>query len=147
MIYRTAKRLSPRWAKRFFHTIQGLLNRRRSATDIFAELCSTGRWGDQDEFYSWVGTGDDGVTSPYLFAIYNEVERLGMSGKRFVDLGCGDFRVGSKLASCARSYFGADIVPVLIEHFNEVHEGGHISFCCINVIDDPLPEGDLCFVR
>lgn len=87
------------------------------------------------------------MADPYLLAVRNEVECLGMSGMHFVDLGCGDFRMGFRIAPLAGSYLGVDIVPALIEHLTGEFGRDHISFRCINIIDDPLPEGDICFVR
>jgi hypothetical protein len=125
----------------------GVLNRRRNTADVFADIYRTGRWGGEGEMHSGAGSVHEGIIRQYVFAVRDEIERLGMSGKCFVDIGCGDFRVGSRVASFAGSYIGVDVVPALIKHLSEVHRSERTSFRCINAIDDPLPEGDVCFVR
>jgi SAM-dependent methyltransferase len=65
-----------------------------------------------------------------------------------VDLGCGDFRVGRRI--CEGSgvrYIGVDIVPDLIAHNQSKFAVNGVAFKCANVIEDELPNGDLCLIR
>jgi SAM-dependent methyltransferase len=128
--------------------VRGLQNRRRNTSDVFAAVYSSGTWsGGGREYNSGPGTELRQVTSPYLSVVQKEIGHFEMSGKRFVDLGCGDFRIGSELASLAGSYVGVDIVPALVDSLNRKYGNERVSFLCANIIDDPLPEGDICFVR
>jgi SAM-dependent methyltransferase len=64
-----------------------------------------------------------------------------------VDLGCGDFRVGRLLcAQCDLQDVGADVIPDLIA-YNQSRFGGPQEFRCANLIDDELPDGELCLIR
>lgn len=65
----------------------------------------------------------------------------------FVDLGCGDFTVGSKLLPFCSNYIGVDIVEPLIKYNKETHGNATTSFLHLDIINDELPNGDVCFVR
>jgi SAM-dependent methyltransferase len=64
-----------------------------------------------------------------------------------VDLGCGDFRIGARLAPLVENYVGVDIVPDLIDRNRREYGSARASFACLDIVDDPLPGGDLCLVR
>jgi hypothetical protein len=78
------------------------------------------------------------------------------SSKEFVivDLGCGDFAIGSQLLKSLDGvrYIGCDIVPELIDH-NQYRYGtprygvGTIEFQTVDMVHDLLPDGDVCLVR
>ena len=42
---------------------------------------------------------------------------------------------------------GVDIVPDLIEHNRANHGSERASFVCLDIVDGPLPAGDLCLLR
>jgi hypothetical protein len=68
-------------------------------------------------------------------------------GLTFVDLGCGDFRVGKQLLPLCSSYIGIDIVKPLI-HRNQTTYGKVLTqFMHLDIVEDELPNGDVCFVR
>jgi hypothetical protein len=108
-IRRIADQLLPSFTKRFLFTLRGRINQSRSTSDIFSQIYSTGRWGGDGKFDSGTGTADESVVDPYVVTVRSEIEKLGLSGARFVDLGCGDFRVGRKIATLSGSYTGVDI--------------------------------------
>jgi hypothetical protein len=64
-----------------------------------------------------------------------------------VDLGCGDFRVAAKFVSGAFHYTGCDVVFSLVKHLNETRKNETTEFRCVNVVEDELPDGDLCLIR
>jgi len=78
------------------------------------------------------------------------------SSKEFVivDLGCGDFAIGSQLLKSLDGvrYIGCDIVPELID-YNQYRYGtprygvGTIEFQTVDIVHDLLPDGDVCLVR
>jgi SAM-dependent methyltransferase len=72
---------------------------------------------------------------------------LGACGAVAVDLGCGDFRVGRHLAGQFHRYIGVDIVAPLIARNQREYGSDSVSFVHANLIDDELPNGDICFVR
>jgi len=64
-----------------------------------------------------------------------------------VDLGCGDFRIGSEIAACGVNYVGIDIVPDLVSHLRNQFEDQRVNFECLDATVDSLPVGDLVLVR
>jgi hypothetical protein len=65
-----------------------------------------------------------------------------------VDLGCGDFRIGQRICSAISvNYVGVDIVSELIAYNQSRFGSESVSFKCANIIDDELPNGELCLIR
>jgi hypothetical protein len=71
----------------------------------------------------------------------------GFYGLTFVDLGCGDFRVGNEMLPLCRRYIGVDIVEAVIKRNTELHGNATTQFLKSNIIDDSLPDGDVCTIR
>lgn len=112
---------------------------------IFSYVYEDNIWGgDKGDFYSGPGS-DDIVTKSYIDLINNFIKERGV--KKVVDLGCGDFRVGSQIHKEEIEYTGVDIVPALIERNNKTFGKLNVRFSCINAVDENLPQGDLCLIR
>jgi hypothetical protein len=62
-----------------------------------------------------------------------------------VDLGCGDYRVGSGLR--IPRYHGVDVVQTLIDRNQADYGSETVSFQCLNVIEDRPPMADLALIR
>lgn len=146
-LYRLAQNLAPNWAKGLYHRARGSMNRSKSTADVFSSIYSSKQWGSAGEFHSGAGTADGGVASPYVEAIRESLGRQGFTNTRFVDLGCGDFRIGSEIAPLSSSYIGGDVVPALVDHLNQTRKTDRISFKTVDMVHDALPEGDVCFIR
>jgi hypothetical protein len=99
--------------------MRGAINRRKSTAEVFSSIYETNQWGGQGGFNSGAGTLDPNVAVPYLRAVQAALNEQGLNHSRFVDLGCGDFRIGSHVAKLASSYIGGDVVPGLVEHLNQ----------------------------
>ena len=117
----------------------------KTAAETFGEIYEKNVWGgEKGEFYSGDGSGERYAT------IYAETIRKFIAEnkiKRVVDLGCGDFRVASKFVSDAFNYTGCDVVFSLVKHLNENYKSERVEFKCVNIIEDELPDGDLCLIR
>jgi len=117
----------------------------KTAAETFGEIYQKNIWGGKrGEFYS-----GDGSTEKYS-QIYAETLKNFIAEnkvKRVVDLGCGDFRVASKFVSDDFHYTGCDVVFSLVKHLNETHKNETTEFRCINIVEDELPDGDLCLIR
>jgi hypothetical protein len=104
------------------HLRKQIRNRNKSIEEIFTEIYEKNKWGgSQGEFYSGSGSTDERIVSAYLSAIANESSREGFRGLTFVDLGCGDFRIGSQLLPLCSRYIGVDIVKPLIKRNQQVY--------------------------
>jgi hypothetical protein len=64
-----------------------------------------------------------------------------------VDLGCGDFRVGSQVLTPGLRYHGIDIVSKVVEHNARAYGSALVTFSCLDAISTDLPAADLCLVR
>ncbi len=120
----------------------------RSTQEVFTEIYAKNVWGGEPgSFYSGGGSDYSALVDPYVDAIEKSLEKNGLKGKRFLDLGCGDFAVGRRIAPFASSYLGADIVEPLIRHHQETFATPAINFVHLNLVTDPLPDADVCFIR
>lgn len=117
----------------------------KTVAETFSDIYEKNVWGGKSgEFYS--GDGSTGeFADKYVDVIKKFIAENNI--RRVVDLGCGDFQVGSKIAGKDIEYVGCDVVPSLIEHLNDKYSGGNIEFRRVNIVEDELPEGDVCLIR
>jgi SAM-dependent methyltransferase len=121
---------------------------RRSTEDVFTQIYSRNEWGGRPgEFYSGSGTAYTVVAAPYVANLVRELTNLQAERLRVVDLGCGDFRIGRQLAPACAAYVGVDIVHPLVSYNQRMFGSETVSFVHANIIEDPLPPGDICVVR
>lgn len=112
---------------------------------IFSEIYRHNMWGGvAGTFYS--GPGSDGEFARGFADVANTlIADRGI--KSVVDLGCGDFRVGRQIANGDISYTGVDVVDALIERNRRCFARADIEFRCLDIIEDDLPDGELCILR
>lgn len=127
-------------------------NRRRTPAQVFASIYRRNRWGGAPgEYDSGDGTRNEALVAAYLAAVRHVLdEPMNPPLPRdctFVDLGCGDFRVGKALLPLCAKYIGVDVVAPLVQRNRERFGTGNVSFHCADIIEAPLPSGDVCFLR
>jgi hypothetical protein len=110
----------------------------------FERVYSEGWWGDGADFDSGDGSVET-VAGTYVETIRGFVAEHGIGS--IVDVGCGDFRVGSQLQAPGLRYLGVDVVESLIERNRKLHEDDRIGFACLNVIRERPPQAELALVR
>jgi SAM-dependent methyltransferase len=125
------------------------LNSRRDAAHVFDDIYRTGEWGRGDDAGPYSGTGSRGpVVDAYVPVIAEFVRTHQVSS--IVDVGCGDFYVGSRLLNLVGPsvrYIGVDVSSIVIEHNVRVHARANVRFERADASQGPLPDGDLCLVR
>ena|ERR1700733_4293015 len=129
-----------RWQKAGYY-------KRVSVSEAFSDIYRSHAWGSFEDrpFCSGDGSIREDAVGPYCTMIREFIAANNI--RRVVDLGCGDFAVGSRFVGPAVHYLGIDVVPDLIR-YNQQHFGAAgVEFRCINIIEDQLPQGDLCLVR
>ncbi len=116
------------------------------ALQVFSRVYQKGIWGRKlgTEFYSGSGSHDSQVVDPYVRAVGGFLSSLPFRPSA-VDLGCGDFNVGSRIRPFCDGYVACDIVPGLIDHNRASFSG--VDFRCLNAAVDELPDGDVIFLR
>ena len=115
--------------------------------DAFAEIYRTQAWGSVpgEEFYSGPGSGP-GFAPAYAQWVNRFVAERAIH--HIVDLGCGDFRVGRLLkTSIDVRYTGIDVVADVVRYNQNHFQHAYVEFRCSNIIEDELPDGDLCLIR
>jgi SAM-dependent methyltransferase len=123
-------------------------NKNRSTEEVFTEIYERNKWGGRKgEFCSGSGTRNERISSEYISMVSERAVSERFKGLSFVDLGCGDFYIGSQLIPLCRQYIGVDIVKSLINRNQEQYGSDNVQFRHLNIVEDPLPDGDVCFVR
>jgi SAM-dependent methyltransferase len=120
-------------------------SRGKSREQIFSDIYENNRWGGEPGSYvSGTGSQPD-IAESYISVLRTLIrsERV----KRIADLGCGDFEVACRILSPEVSYVGCDIVPGLAARNAARFANERIEFRQLDVVTDPLPEGDLCIIR
>jgi SAM-dependent methyltransferase len=141
VIYKLKQRVAVRRAlRRALEACEGL-----SVEETFEMIYKKNLWGGKSgEFYSGRGS-DVEIADPYCNYVRRFIQENRI--KSIVDLGCGDFRVGRRLAVQGTRYLGIDVVSSLIERNTREFGGEGISFQVLNAIDQVPPVGDLCLIR
>ena len=70
------------------------------------------------KFYSGGGSHNPKIINPYIEVVKKILKKL--SNPVVVDLGCGDFNIGSQILYLTKKYYGIDIVENLI-NFNKTN--------------------------
>ena len=143
------KQLVPDWARHEYRRLRRLaehtMNRGRTPEQVFSRIYAQGLWGKGgDSFHSGSGSTESHALE-YVRMI--ETYIAGHSIGSVVDLGCGDFAVGRKIAALGVDYTGVDVVPALIQHHTQHHASAKVRFMHLDIIADPLPRADLCLIR
>ena len=115
---------------------------------LFAEIYRKQLWGSghTGQYFSGSGSHEPSIVDPYLEMFKKFILRLD-NRPVIVDLGCGDFQVGSQLSGLAEHYHGCDIVPDLIEFLRNNNRQDNVQFHCLDATEEDLPDGDVLIVR
>jgi SAM-dependent methyltransferase len=143
------KGILPSWASSAARTLRVRLEswhyRGMTARETFETIYRDHKWGGEEDFCS--GSGSKGnVIKEYIGFIKGFIQTKGL--RRIIDLGCGDFRVGRALLEGSdMHYIGINIVEALIHRNIREFAGSNVQFLSLDIIEDPLPEADLCLIR
>ena len=146
------RKLLPPFILKHYRHIQRLREQRRdrnkTAEEVFTEVYRLNQWGgSQGEFYSGNGSANEQIASAYISAVSDIASSENLLGRVFVDLGCGDFRIGKRLLPLCSTYIGVDVVASLIHRNQEIYGNALTQFMHMDIVKDELPDGDVCFVR
>lgn len=132
--------------RRIKREIHWARNARLPARKVFKAIYDENAWGSHEsgDYYSGPGS-DSGPAHAYADGIRKFIAANHISS--VVDLGCGDFRVGSMLINGDVRYIGVDIVDDLVTVNGKRFGTQNIQFQCVDIIREPLPDGELCLIR
>jgi len=104
-------------------------------------------WGTNDTaFYSGEGSHKAAIVNPYINVVASFLNGFAKP-LRVCDLGCGDFNIGLQLAPLTKTYKGIDIVAPLIAYNKEHYTKDSVSFECLDISKDALPQADCVILR
>ncbi len=144
------------WLGKLLQIWRGNINSKRDTGEIFDEIYQKGLWGGESgKLCSGHGSVENSFGA-YTSYVAEFIDDLPSEIPCIIDIGCGDFSVGSHiLTQLNRSvhYIGVDVAPTVIEHhksklaslsFPVSHK---IEFICADASRDNLPRADLCLIR
>ena len=117
---------------------------------IFSEVYKNNIWGKSTDpkqpFYSGNGSHDHNIVRAYVDNVLTFLQNLPIKPD-VVDLGCGDFSIGSQIRPFCKNYIACDIVPELIKHNKDKYKNLNVDFRFLDLVNDSLPIGDIVFIR
>lgn len=118
-----------------------------SNEEIFDQIYTQGAWGkdDQGQATSGIGSHSDHIVAPYVTAVRNILERHDLTA--VLDLGCGDFNVGSQLLEACETYLACDISNAVLEMNRQKFSDPKLEFRKLDVTTDPLPSAEIALIR
>ena len=126
---------------------------RRRRRRAFQLVYRNKKWGSGEEAKFFSGVGSHGAAADTYVAAMAPIlaahAREAGSTTTIVDLGCGDFAIGGRLLSALQNvrYIGCEIVPEIVAHNNRCYGNDSVRFETLDIISQPLPDGDICLVR
>ena len=146
------KNLAPAPLLEGYRRIQRQRERKKNAAktteQIFTEIYAEKKWNSgSNRFDSGTGSTDERITTEYVQTVQDWLTTIELTRLTIVDLGCGDFRIGRQFVNSCTHYVGVDIVEPLIEYNVEHFASPKVRFLHLNILEDPLPDGDVCFLR
>lgn len=118
--------------------------------EIFSRIYKEGHWGISGradwKYFSGSGSHDPKIFGRYVEAMGAFVQRM-EERPNAVDLGCGDFNVGSRIRGLFGSYTACDIVPEVIAANTKRFAGLDVDFRCLDLTTDEIPSADIIMIR
>ncbi|MGD2117551.1 MAG: class I SAM-dependent methyltransferase [Chromatiales bacterium] len=115
---------------------------------LFDNIYAHRLWGQssQRRFYSGDGSHNAQLVAPYVMAV-REFFASQPRPPVVVDLGCGDFQVGSQLLDQVAHMYACDLAQELIADNRKHYHLDKLNFICLDASNQPLPDGDVLLVR
>jgi len=115
--------------------------------DAMAQVYAMKLWGDDaTRFYSGEGSHDPELVEPYVSKVATFLKSF-KNKLRVCDLGCGDFNIGKQLVPYTQKYIAVDIVEDLIDYNKEHFKAEKVTFQCLDIATDNLPDADCVILR
>ena len=118
--------------------------------DVFTKIYQEGAWGKGDgpdqKYFSGSGSHENSITHPYINAVRKMLASYHHK-PNVVDLGCGDFHVGSLIRDLCGVYTACDIVEPLIAYNRDKYEDLDVNFKVLDLTSEIPPDGEVVFIR
>ena len=118
---------------------------------IFSEIYKKKMWTPEnlkikEDFYSGVGSHYPEFTDNYVKELGNFFSTF-PEKPNVVDLGCGDFNIGSKLRNYCNNYIAADVCDEIIFRNKKKYLDLNVDFRVLDITKDEIPGGDIGIIR
>lgn len=117
---------------------------------IFSQIYEKCLWGSSPDpnspHYSGAGSHQSMFVEPYVAGVVNYITS-NYNNPDILDIGCGDFSIGSKIRPHCGRYVAGDIVESVISHNKNRFSDLGVEFCVLDAADSNLPHVDIVFVR
>lgn len=125
-----------------------------SNKEIFNKIYNEKYWGasevDEQPYFSGGGSHNPILVNTYVGAVARFLRSFD-GNPSVVDLGCGDFNVGSRVRVFCDKYIAVDIVESLIEHNKNAFSSLNVDFRTLDMTDalsiESLPKAQIVFIR
>ena len=121
-----------------------------SNQDIFEKIYLEQRWGANEQqkrqYSSGDGTRDPEAVTKYANAISNFISEF-HSIETAIDVGCGDFTVGSKIFSFFKKFTAIDVARNVIAENKRLYGDIGVDFIECDITSGDLPEADIILAR
>jgi len=121
-----------------------------SAKEAFTRIYSDELWGHDAtngiKYNSGIGSREPLAIQSYVGAVKGFITSLEHKPD-LVDLGCGDFLVGSQIRPYCGRYVACDIVDSLIAYNADHYKDADVDFMVCDIIEDRLPDGEIATLR
>ncbi|MFK7867477.1 MAG: class I SAM-dependent methyltransferase [Alphaproteobacteria bacterium] len=154
MIKQKIKAILPTKIKRIMRSIRISLfgmeweYNNKSNSEVFDKIYRDGVWGKTSNGESTSGSGSHSreIITPYIDVVETLLDDV--KPRVIVDIGCGDFNVGSHFLTYTQHYIACDVSSVILERNKKQYQSfGNVEFLLLDLASDELPKGDLAFVR
>jgi hypothetical protein len=117
---------------------------------VFTQIYERGLWGSAPEgaqkFFSGPGSHESRAVDCYVDAVQRFLTSLEIKPD-VVDLGCGDFFVGSQIRPFCEGYIACDVVESLIVYNKTKFNSLNVEFKVLDLTRDPIPQCHVLFLR
>lgn len=121
--------------------------KRWSTKAVMTQIYNQHMWGGADyDFYSGTGSHDSKIVTPYV-KVVSEFLKSFKEPLTVCDLGCGDFNIGRQLVHYTKKYVAIDVVDALIERNRNFFKENNLTFQCLDICKDEIPNADCLMVR
>lgn len=143
-----ARVLSLAFPKRGRVASAGAQSASEGPAEVFSRVYRNSHWGRSwgRKFFSGPGSHDPEVVDPYIRSVRDFLAEFPRPPD-VVDLGCGDFHLGSQLRNLCGKYVACDVVPELVRHNARAFAQLQVEFACLDIVEDALPGGEVVFLR
>jgi hypothetical protein len=144
------KKLAASFTRKVFARLKFPKFNSKSNQEIFSRIYKNKIWGTSEKddlpFNSGGGSVEAEVVDPYIMAVQKFVAGI-PSRITAVELGCGDFRVSSRIVNLFDKFIACDVVKDLIEFNREHYRNLPVEFQLLDMTNGPIPPGDMLIVR